>query len=362
MSRNWQTSQPHGEAVQVVDGAQPHRRRNRRPRGPRPSQLTDSIATPAPHQNQRRSYPDSAGVHGQRKHPGSAGSHGQNRHLYSAGSQGQRRRPDSAGVHGQRLTRVSGLPDAGNSPAQPHVTAPRLALQLPVINTGTPIEIAPLFPAGTPTTPKVLIPSLIPKDSIKQLPPSPTLELSQITLVSDPSTLTSVLDYLQAHHILGFDTESRPTFRPGEISTGPHLLQLATADHAFLFPLPDYTRMPQELAAFLSRPDLTLVGFGLKSDRAHFHRRFGITDLNLLDLCDSFEFVEQKLTMGAVQAVAQLFGQNFPKSKNQSCSDWSRPRLTTGQILYAANDAWVAYRVWQELQSRVVTENTGISP
>jgi RNA polymerase sigma factor for flagellar operon FliA len=37
--------------------------------------------------------------------------------------------------------------------------------------------------------------------------------------------------------VIGFDTESKPTFRKGEVSTGPHLVQLATDAHVFLFPV-----------------------------------------------------------------------------------------------------------------------------
>lgn len=189
----------------------------------------------------------------------------------------------------------------------------------------------------------------LPKDEIKALPPFAGLTLSQITLVQDEAGLLAAVAALQAHDVLGFDTESRPTFHKGQKPTGPHLVQLASAEHGWLFPLGEGP-MPAPLAALLSRPGLTLAGFDLSSDRAHLKNRFGVTDLNLLDLGNLFQCEDKRLTIGAVQAVAQLFGQYFRKSKKQSTSNWSLRALSEAQQLYAANDAWVAWRVWQALQ------------
>lgn len=190
----------------------------------------------------------------------------------------------------------------------------------------------------------------IPKEEIKALPPFAALGLAQITLVRDEAALAAAIDSLQGHTVLGFDTESRPTFHKGQQPTGPHLVQLASADHAWLFPLGEGP-MPAPLAQLLSRPGLTLAGFDLGSDRAHLKNRFGVTDLNLLDLGNLFQCEDKRLTIGAVQAVAQLFGQYFRKSKKQSTSNWSLRELSDAQQLYAANDAWVAWRVWQALQT-----------
>lgn len=190
----------------------------------------------------------------------------------------------------------------------------------------------------------------IPKEEIKALPPFAALGLAQITLVRDEAGLVAAIDALQGHTVLGFDTESRPTFHKGQQPTGPHLVQLASADHAWLFPLGEGP-MPAPLAALLSRPGLTLAGFDLSSDRSHLKNRFGVTDLNLLDLGNLFQCEDKRLTIGAVQAVAQLFGQYFRKSKKQSTSNWSLRELSDAQQLYAANDAWVAWRVWQALQT-----------
>ena len=70
----------------------------------------------------------------------------------------------------------------------------------------------------------------LPKEEIKALPPFAALSLAQITLVRDEAGLAAAIDALQGHAVLGFDTESRPTFHKGQQPTGPHLVQLASAD------------------------------------------------------------------------------------------------------------------------------------
>ncbi|MFC3534039.1 3'-5' exonuclease [Vogesella facilis] len=189
----------------------------------------------------------------------------------------------------------------------------------------------------------------IPREEIKALPLFAGLALPQITLVQDEAALAAAVARLAQEPVLGFDTESRPTFHKGQQPTGPHLVQLASAEHAWLFPLGEGP-MPAPLAALLARPGLTLAGFDLSSDRAHLKNRFGVTDLALLDLGNRFQCEDKRLTIGAVQAVAQLFGQYFRKSKKVSTSNWSLRQLSESQQLYAANDAWVAFRVWQALQ------------
>jgi RNA polymerase sigma factor for flagellar operon FliA len=51
-----------------------------------------------------------------------------------------------------------------------------------------------------------------------------------------------------------------------------------------------------------------------------------------------------------VQAVARVFGQYFRKSKKLSTSNWGAKVLSEAQQVYAANDAWVALRIYQALR------------
>ena len=116
-----------------------------------------------------------------------------------------------------------------------------------------------------------------------ELPDYPGLGLSRITLVDSAALADEALAALMAADAIGFDTESKPTFLKGEVSTGPHLVQLATDARAYLFPI---TRALGTVAlkAILEAPHLLKVGLGLGNDRSALKSRLGVELTNLLDL------------------------------------------------------------------------------
>ena len=67
------------------------------------------------------------------------------------------------------------------------------------------------------------------------LPPYEGIALADVRLVRSRQDADGALAALLASDAIGFDTESKPTFQKGEQSTGPHLVQLATDQHAYLF-------------------------------------------------------------------------------------------------------------------------------
>lgn len=144
---------------------------------------------------------------------------------------------------------------------------------------------------------------------------------------------------------LGFDTESKPTFAKGEVSTGPHLVQLATDDAAYLFQI-GASPLVEVLRAVLESPTILKVGFGLTDDVRRLRSKLGIDANNVLDLSTALRRGERN-TLGAKTAVARFFGQRLQKSKKITTTNWATPRLTEKQILYAADDAHVALRVYR---------------
>jgi RNA polymerase sigma factor for flagellar operon FliA len=182
-----------------------------------------------------------------------------------------------------------------------------------------------------------------------ELPPYPGIALADITLVTAETEAAAARAALLAADVIGFDTESKPTFLKGEVSTGPHLVQLATDTHAWLFPVSD-GRVSAVVSEVLAAPQVRKVGFGLGNDRSVLRSRLGIEVQNLLDLGEKLRGPGHKGTVGAKVAVAHFFGQRLQKSKKTGTSNWANPRLTERQLLYAANDAHVAlrlYRAWR---------------
>ena len=179
-----------------------------------------------------------------------------------------------------------------------------------------------------------------------ELPPYDGVAMADVVLVTSPEAAAAARQVLQAEEVLGFDTESKPTFSKGEISTGPHLIQLATATRVYLFPVGRQPELP-DVKAILESPRILKVGFGLDSDLAQLRARLQIEARNILDLSRALRSETGKQSLGAKTAVAQYFGRRLQKSKRTTTSNWANPRLTERQILYAANDAQVALRVYR---------------
>lgn len=181
-----------------------------------------------------------------------------------------------------------------------------------------------------------------------ELPDYPGIRRDQVSLVVSAALAAQARQALLAADVIGFDSESKPTFRKGEAATGPHLVQLATDEHAYLFPIgrAHDSRVLQEI---LESPDLLKVGFGLGNDRSALKARLDIEPQNLLDLGEVLRGPGHRGTVGAKVAVAHFFGQKLHKSKKTGTSNWASPQLSERQLLYAANDAHVAlklYRAW----------------
>ena len=188
------------------------------------------------------------------------------------------------------------------------------------------------------------------KETIALLPPFERLGLDRITVVNTGKQAQQAHDALVTSQAWGFDTESKPTFRVGEASDGPHVLQLATANHAWVFQLHE-AECRAVAADLLTRNGIAKAGFGLGDDRKRILHQLGVEPVGIVELNDLFKVQGYRKEMGVKGAVAVLFNQRFQKSKKAATSNWANPRLSESQVLYAANDAYAAYRVWQALKA-----------
>jgi ribonuclease D len=189
-------------------------------------------------------------------------------------------------------------------------------------------------------------------DDAPALPPYTGLTLADVRLVRTPGDADAARAALLACDAIGFDTESKPTFQKGEVSTGPHLVQLADDRHAWLFQFGqdqvDQERHPavDVLRAVLESPAILKVGFGLGDDLRRLRAKLGIETRNVLDLATALRRGERN-AWGAKTAVARFFGQHLQKSRKITTTNWALPRLSERQLLYAADDAHVALRVYR---------------
>lgn len=186
------------------------------------------------------------------------------------------------------------------------------------------------------------------KEQIRELPVYKGVDLDNIIVVSNKEEAIDAVSELMQYSVLGFDTESKPTFKKGEVSSGPHLIQLSCLSKTFIFPsvFPDVI---SEVAKVLANTNIKKVGFGLSDDKKALINKFSIKVENTVELSSKVKnFTGVKQNVGARAAVAMLFGQRLTKSAQTS--NWAAFPLQDYQLLYAANDSYSALCVEIEIE------------
>lgn len=187
------------------------------------------------------------------------------------------------------------------------------------------------------------------KDEIALLPEFGRLGLDRITLVDRAAQAVEACATLRDHEAWGFDTESKPTFFENQVSDGPHIVQLATLQHAWVFQLSDPVCCDM-VASLLAEAAHTKAGFGLSDDISRIVSKLGVKPANVLELNTVYRKLGYRKDIGVKGAVAVQFNQRFIKSKKAATSNWASPRLSEAQLMYAANDAYAAARVLDALK------------
>jgi len=168
----------------------------------------------------------------------------------------------------------------------------------------------------------------------------------RIHIIDAISQVKSAVNALRTRPCVGFDTETRPTFRRGE-HHNVALLQLSTQDDAFLFRL-NKTGIPTPLKQFLEDERYTKVGLSTTDD---FHQLSRVCDIDPRGFIELQQLVKQYAItdMGLQKIYAILFQHKI--SKSQQLTNWEAPQLTDAQQRYAAIDAWACLRIFQYLQA-----------
>ena len=193
--------------------------------------------------------------------------------------------------------------------------------------------------------PQILSPT---KDELSALQPLDRLELRDIVLVATAQQADEAWAALSSSRVLGFDTESKPTFFRDQVSEGPHVVQLSTLHMAWVFQLFD-ARCREVVSALLASETVMKVGFGLAGDHTQIRRTLGVEPRNVLDLNVLFRKQGYVKELGVRGAVAVLFNRRFLKSRKATTSNWANRQLYESQLIYAANDAWAAMLVFDAL-------------
>jgi ribonuclease D len=166
-----------------------------------------------------------------------------------------------------------------------------------------------------------------------------------IHLVDHPKMFPAVKALMNNNAEYGFDTETRPSFRKGQVHKVA-LLQLATREHAFIFRL-NRTGIPDFVKNILEDPKIIKIGVAIHDDlKSLKHIRPMNTDgfIDLQHYVARFN-IEDK---GLKKLTANILG--FRISKRYQTSNWEEDVLSEPQLEYAATDAWVCYEIYRRLQ------------
>ena len=166
-----------------------------------------------------------------------------------------------------------------------------------------------------------------------------------LVVVDSSEKIQKALDYLKKQQILGFDTETKPSFKKGQKNVVA-MLQLSSKNKAFVFRL-NKIGFPVGLAKILANPQITKVGADIKQDLSALQKITPFIPAGFIDI-QKFSNDYGITDNGLKKLAAIILG--FKISKAQRLTNWEAPELTHSQLLYAATDAWICYIMYKKLQ------------
>ena len=162
-----------------------------------------------------------------------------------------------------------------------------------------------------------------------------------VHLVAVAPDLQRAMQDICQESVVGFDTEARPAFRPGERYL-PSLVQFATADAVYLFQVQqqDYSAAMREI---FSSAKVIKAGVSVADDLRNLKKLFEFEESAVVDLGKVAK--RHGLKQTGVRNLAGIFlGTRIPKGAKTS--NWAARRLTSQQIAYAATDAWACRELY----------------
>lgn len=166
----------------------------------------------------------------------------------------------------------------------------------------------------------------------------------KITLVDSEETAKKAIDTLRKEKIIGFDTETKPSFKRGQ-TNNVALLQLSSDTESYLFRL-NHIGLPECVKNLLEDDNLLKIGLSIHDDFHNLHRLYQLEPQAFIDLQNyvkQFRIIDNSLA----KIYAILFDERI--SKGQRLTNWEADTLTVNQQAYAALDAIACVRIYNYL-------------
>lgn len=167
----------------------------------------------------------------------------------------------------------------------------------------------------------------------------------KIRIIYNTFNIEKVAEYLSTKPMLGFDTETRPSFSKNQVNSVA-LLQLSDENEAFLFRI-NKIGIPEAIQRILSDKNILKVGVAVHDDLKGLQKIAPFSPENFVDL----QIIAKQLQINAMglRTLTPLV-MGFKISKRQQLSNWENRFLSKSQQLYAATDAWVSLKIYKKLQ------------
>jgi ribonuclease D len=171
-----------------------------------------------------------------------------------------------------------------------------------------------------------------------------------VHVVAAPGELAPAMDDILQETLVGFDTETRPAFRPGE-SYPPSLAQVATARAVYVFQV-QRAEIAAAVARMLSEEHIVKAGVGMADDLKSLKKVVAFHEKSIADLGTLAQ--RHGLKQSGVRNLSGLF-LGFRIPKGTKTSNWARHTLTEQQIVYAATDAWACRELYLKFRELGLT-------
>ena len=166
-----------------------------------------------------------------------------------------------------------------------------------------------------------------------------------VEVLSSNDNVQAAVNYLMNYDLIGFDTETKPTFVKGPLNP-PSILQLACIDKVYIFQL-DNESLYKKLFPILSNENITKCGVSVDRDLIELMYLSHFDPLSFVDLGNIAR--DNDVPHHGLRGLVAMFLKHRI-SKGAQISDWSKTVLSPSQITYAATDAWISLKLFEAFE------------
>ena len=163
-----------------------------------------------------------------------------------------------------------------------------------------------------------------------------------IEILTSKDNIQAAINDLKNYDIIGFDTETKPTFVKGPLNP-PSIMQLACDDKVYIFQF-DNDEIFKQLSLILSNKNITKCGVSVDRDLIELMYLSPFDPISFVDLGNVAR--ENEIPHHGLRGLVAMFLEHRI-SKGSQTSDWSKISLSDSQISYAATDAWVSLELFK---------------